>query len=213
LQPDYDNSEQSRRGAGVVSGRSPTYTGGMDRNRTHGWQRLATLLGILVVCAGTTSSRSCSLGSSDNSGDGGNDPTFVTTLQLQDATGDATDSFERDELIQMILTVRNRTDEAQTVDFTTSLQSDFVVVRQNTDNVVWQLSEVDSAPSETPTTLDFAPNEIKTITTTWNQVDNDGDNTAVGTYEARGVIVFDDFDQHPLRASQLGSPLVRFTIN
>lgn len=185
----------------------------MERTRTHGWQRLTTLLGILVVCAGTTSSRSCSLGSSDNSSDGGNDPTFVATLQLQDATGDVTDSFQRDELIQMILTVRNRTDETQTVNFTTSLQSDFVVVRENTDSVVWQLSDVDAAPSPTPTTLEFAPNEVKTFTRTWNQVESDGDTARVGTYEARGVVVFDGFDERPLRASQLGSQLERFTIN
>jgi hypothetical protein len=35
----------------------------------------------------------------------------------------------------------------------------------------------------------------------------------VGSYEARGVLIFDGFDDHPLRASQLGSPLERFTIN
>ena len=70
-------------------------------------------------------------GSSDNDGDGGNDPTFVATLQLQDTTGDVTDSFERDELIQMILTVRNRRDTTETIDFTDSRTSDFVVVRAN----------------------------------------------------------------------------------
>src|SRR5688572_6682879 len=104
----------------------------MDQKRNYGWRRLATLLGILAICAGTTSSRSCSLsGSDDNDGDGGDDPNFVTTLQLQNATGDVTDTFQRDELIQMILTVRNRTDETQTLQFTTSRQSDFVVVREN----------------------------------------------------------------------------------
>ncbi len=186
----------------------------MARNLNHGWRRCATLLGILVVCAGTTSSRSCSFGNSDNSGDGGDDPNFVTTLQLQDATGEASDSFERDALIQMILTVRNRTNETQTVDFTTNLQQDFVVVRDNTDNVVWKLSDDNSsAPSQTPTTLEFGPNETKTFTTTWDQIDNDGNRTRVGTYEARGVLTFDGFDDHPLRASQLGSPLQRFTIN
>jgi hypothetical protein len=185
----------------------------MDRTPNHGWRRLATLLGILVICAGTTSSRSCSFGNSSNSGDGGDDPTFVATLQLQDATGDVSDSFERDALIQMILTVRNRTNENQTVEFTSNLQQDFVVVRDNTDNVVWKLSDDSSAPGQTPTTIEFGPNEAKTVTTTWNQIDNDGNRARVGTYEARGVLVFDGFDDHPLRASQLGSPLERFTIN
>jgi hypothetical protein len=187
----------------------------MDRSPNHGWRRAFTLLGIMVICAGTTSSRSCSLGSSNsnNSGDGGNDPTFVATLQLQDSSGNITDTFERDEPIQMILTVRNRTDQTQTIEFDTSRQSDFVVVRENTTGVVWQQSDGDAAPSATPSTLEFAPNQVRTITTLWDQLDNNGDRARVGAYEARGVIIFDGFDNNPLRASQLGSPLERFTIN
>lgn len=191
------------------------YTGAMDKTPIHGWRRYTTLIGILVICAGTTSSnRSCSLGSSNSDGDGGNDPTFVATLQLQDTTGDATDSFERGGLIQMILTVRNRRDTSESMDFSDSRTSDFVVVRANTETVVFQLSKESAAPSPTPTTLDFAPNETKTFTTTWDQTDSDsGDQVRVGTYEARGVLVFDGFDDHPLRASQRGSSLERFTIN
>lgn len=185
----------------------------MESTRTHGWRRLTTLLGILVVCAGTTSSRSCSLGNSGNSGDGGNNPTFVATLQLQDASGNVTDTFQRDEVIQMILTVRNRTDETQRIEFPTSRQSDFVVVRENTNDVVWQQSDEDAAPSITPSTLEFAPNQVRTITTLWDQIDGNGDPARVGAYEARGVIIFDGFEDSPLRASQLGSPLERFTIN
>lgn len=187
----------------------------MDRSPNHGWRRAFTLLGILVVCAGTTSSRSCSLGSSnnDNSGDGGNDPTFVATLQLQNVSGDVTDSFQRDELIQMVLTVRNRTDQTQTLDFDDSRQSDFVVVRENSTNVVWQLSDVSAAPSTTPSTLEFGPNQVRTFTTSWNQLDSNGDRVGTGNYEARGVVIFDGFVDHPLRASQLGSPLEPFTIN
>jgi hypothetical protein len=187
----------------------------MDRTRNHGWPRPLTLLGILLICAGATSSNSCSIGSSNNnSGDGGNDPTFVATLQLQDTTGDVSDSFARGALIQMILTVRNRRDTSQTMDFTDSRTSDFVVVRANTEDVVWQLSKETAAPSPTPTTLQFGPNETKTFTTTWDQTDSgSGDQVRTGNYEARGVLVFDGFDDHPLRASQRGSPLEQFTIN
>jgi intracellular proteinase inhibitor BsuPI len=187
----------------------------MNGNRTQGWRRFATLLGILVICAGTTTSnRSCNLGSnSNNSGDGGDDPTFVATLQLQDTSGEVTDAFQRQELIQMVLTVRNRTDKTQTLNFDTSRQSDFVVVRSDNNDVVWQLSAVSSPASTTPSTLEFAPNQVRTITTSWNQTDSNGDQARVGTYEARGVLIFDGFDSHPLRASQLGSPLAEFTIN
>lgn len=187
----------------------------MDRSPNHGWRRLLTLLGILTLCAGTTSSRSCSgFGSSNNNGDGGNDPAFVATLQLQNSAGEVTDSFERDGTITMILTVRNRHDTTETIDFTDSRTRDFVVVRANTDNVVWQLSKEEAAPSQTATTLTFGPNETQTFTATWNQTESDsGDQVRVGSYEARGVLVFDGFDDHPLRASQLGSQLESFTIN
>jgi hypothetical protein len=187
----------------------------MERTPIHGWRRVATLVGIFVICAGTASSnRSCSFGSSDDSGDGGDDPTFVTTLQLQDNEGNVTNSFQRGEQIQMILTVRNRRDTTETVEFTDTRQTDFVVVRENSSSIVWQLSEESAAPSPTPSTLEFAPGETKTFTTSWTQLDSDsGDQVRVGTYEARGVVVFDGFSTSPLRASQLGSPLERFTIN
>jgi hypothetical protein len=188
----------------------------MDKTPLHGWRRAATLLGILVICAGTTTSnRSCSLpGSSNNSGDGGDDPTFVATLQLQDTQGNVTASFQRQELIQMILTVRNRRDTTETIDFTDSRTSDFVVVRANSTSVVWQLSKETAAPSPTATTLSFAPGETKTFTTTWDQIDSDsGNQVRTGNYEARGVLVFTGFDTSPLRASQQGSPLESFTIN
>ena len=114
----------------------------------------------------------------------------------------------------MLLPVRNRRDSAESVDFSDSRTTDFVVARANTDNVVWQLSKETAAPSPTATTLDFAAGETKTFTTTWDQTDSDnGDQVRTGTYEARGVLVFEGFDSRPLRASQLGSPLESFTIN
>jgi hypothetical protein len=175
--------------------------------------RLLTLLGVLALCAGS-SSRGCSFRDSNNDGDGGDNPDFVATLQLQDASGNVTGTFERNELIQMILTVRNRTDDTQTLTFTTTRTSDFLVVREGTDDVVWQLSEETGPPTTTPTTMDFAPDETKTFTTTWDQTRSDsGDTVSTGAYEARGVIIFDGFEANPLRASQLGSPLERFTIN
>lgn len=187
----------------------------MNGTSNHRWRRLTTLVGILLICTGTTTSnRSCSLGSSNNSGDGGDDPTFVATLQLQDLQGNVTDTFSRGESVQMILTVRNRRDTTQTVDFTDTRTSDFVVVRENSTSILWQLSKESAAPSPTPGTLEFAPGESMTFTTTWNQTDSSSDSQVrTGTYEARGVLVFSGFDSNPLRASQVGSPLERFTIN
>lgn len=189
----------------------------MERTPHHGWPRLLTLLGILTICAAaTTSNTSCSLGSSNsgNSGDGGNDPTFVATLQVEDASGNVSNSFERGAIVTMILTVRNRRDTNQTIDFTTGRTRDFVVVRANTSDIMWQLSKQTAAPSPNPTTLTFGPNESQTFTTTWDQTESgSGNQVRVGSYEARGVLVFDGFDTNPLRASQIGSELEQFTIN
>lgn len=176
--------------------------------------RLLTILGILAICTGSSTNRSCSL-SDRNDGDGGDEPDFVTRLEIQDSSGQITDTFERGELIQMVLTVRNRRDTAVSVDFPTTRTFDFVVVRENSNDVVWQLSESAGAapPSTIPTTLDFAPNQTQTFTATWSQVDNDGNDVRTGAYEARGVLVYDGFDSNPLRSNQLGSTLESFTIN
>ena len=39
-----------------------------------------------------------------------------------------------------------------------------------------------------------------------------GDHLPPGDYEARGVLVYSDFDINPLKSNQLASTLVRFTI-
>ena len=173
--------------------------------------RLATVLGLLVICLGSTTQCSCAFFGTDRSGGSGS-LSFVTELRLQRSGGEVTDSFERDEIIEMVLTVRNRLNRSVDVDFPTSRQSDFVVVRENTSDVVWKRS--DGQPgSQGSTTLTFAANETKTFTTTWNQVRANGSRVERGTYEARGVLVFDGFDSDPLRSNQMGSSPKRFSIN
>lgn len=172
--------------------------------------RVLTVIGILAICLGS-SSRSCTLGGIGGGGNG-DDPSFVTELTLQDINGQITDSFERDEQIEMVLTVRNRLDRSVSVDFETTRTSDFVVVRENTDNVVWQESD-GRASSPVATTLDFAAGETKSFRASWNQLGADGAPVRTGSYEARGVLVYTGFDTNPLRSNQLGSTLERFTIN
>lgn len=181
--------------------------------------RLITIIGLLAICLGATS-RSCSLGNidddddGDDGGEGNNDePSFVATLELRNFEGEIADRFSRLTPIQMTLSVRNRLDETVEVEFDTTRISDFVVVEENTDDVVWKWSD-DQGPfpaSDIP--LEFAPGETQSFTVTWNQEDEDGDQVRVGTYEARGVLVYDDFDSNPLRPNQMGSTLVRFTID
>jgi Intracellular proteinase inhibitor len=171
--------------------------------------RLLTLLGIAAVCMGSTS-RSCSLGSSG--GDGGDNPSFVSQLDLQDSGGGSTNTFDRGDTIQFVLTVRNRLDTTASAEFTTARTSDFVIVREHTSDVVWKWSDDQPPFAETPTSIDFAAGETRTFSVTWNQILTSGAQLRSGTYEARGVLVYSGFDGNPLRANQMGSTLERFTI-
>jgi hypothetical protein len=179
--------------------------------------RLIAVIGVLMICLGS-SSRSCSFlgGSSDDDdddGNGGNDePSFVTTLELRNSEGEIADRFERGEQIQMILSVRNRLDSSPVIEFPTTRMSDFVVVRENSDDIVWQWSE-DETFSEVTSELTFTAGETKTFTEIWDQEDDGDTQVRAETYEARGVLVYDGFDSNPLRSNQQGSTLVRFTID
>jgi hypothetical protein len=171
--------------------------------------RLITVLGIVAICMGATTD-SCSINNGNNGGSSDN-PDFVTDLKLQDINDQITDSFAQAETITLVLTVRNRLDTAATVQFTTGRTFDFVVVRENTSEVVWKWST--GRPfSQSSTELNFAANETKTFTFDWNQQDNNRLQLPSGDYEARGVLVYSDFDTNPLKSNQLASTLVRFTI-
>jgi hypothetical protein len=156
---------------------------------------------------GATSS-SCSLNNSSS----GDDPSFVTDLTLQDRDGNNTTVFVRDEPITMILTVRNRLNTPATIQFTDGRQEDFVVVRENSSSIVWQWSQGQTF-STTASELSFAAGETQTFTRIWDQQDNNGNSVRAGTYEARGALVYTNFDSAPLKSNQQGSTLVRFTIN
>jgi hypothetical protein len=175
--------------------------------------RLATVAGLLVICLGTTSTRSCTFfGSNGNSGSNGS-LSFVTELRLQRPGGDITDSFERGESIEMVLTVRNRLNRSVDVDFTDSRTSDFVVVRENSEDVVWQASDAATVTTTPAPTLTFQAGETKTFNITWSQLSSSGSQVRADSYEARGVLVFSGFDSDPLRSNQMGSSPQRFTIH
>lgn len=183
-----------------------------QRNRwRRGLPRLLTVLGILAVSLGATS-RSCSL--RDGIGGGSDDePSFVTQLLVQDTANQTTDSFDRGEIIQFVLTVRNRLNSTATIDFPTARTTDFVVVNENTNDVVWKWSDDQAAFAQVATTLTFNAGETKSFTVTWNQIGRSGSQVRSDRYEARGVLVYDGFDSNPLRTNQQGSTLERFTIN
>jgi hypothetical protein len=180
-------------------------------------RRLLTIIGILAICLGASSSSCSWSGSNDDDDDDDDDgnngqPSFVTTLELRNVAGDIVNTFDRGERIEMTLSVRNRLDSQVEVDFETTRTSDFVVVDENTDDVVWKWSEGQGPFDDIETMITFEPGETQTFTASWDQRGASGNQVRADTYEARGVLVYDGFDSNPLQSNQLGSNLVRFTI-
>jgi hypothetical protein len=63
------------------------------------------------------------------------------------------------------------------------------------------------------TQLTFPGYSSKAYSVTWNGVLANGTQLPAGNYQARGVIVADDFTGDPLLASNLGSNVVNFTVH
>jgi hypothetical protein len=169
-------------------------------------RRLLIAAGIMVACLGASFVSCSSGGGDDGSGIG---PSFVTTLAIRDSSGTPTTTFDAGEPIELRLSVRNRLVTPAIVQFPSGRQSDFVVV--SAGNVIWKWSD-GKAFTLAPTELEFAANETKTFTVTWDQTDSDGQQVPAGDYEARGVLVFEGFDTNPLLPHEMGSTLERFTI-
>lgn len=99
-----------------------------------------------------------------------------------------------------MLTVRNRRDTPVTVQFSSARTSDFLIVRENSSSVVWKWSTGrDFAPVETE--IDFRAGETRTFSVSWDQIDANGAQVPAGTYEARGVLVYEDFDANLIYGS------------
>lgn len=173
--------------------------------------RLITVLGLLAISLGATT-ESCSLRDSLGGGGSSSNPDFVTELTLKNANAEITDTFDRGEEITLVLTVRNRLKTAATVQFTTTRREDFVVVRENSSNVVWKWSTARGPFPANNNELNFDAGETKTFTALWNQIGDNGVQVLPETYEARGVLFYAGFDSDPLKSNQLGSTVVRLVI-
>jgi hypothetical protein len=173
-------------------------------------RRLLVVLGTMAICLGATS-ESCSLRELLKK-DSNSDLSFSTTLNLLDSSGTETNTFDQGDPVELELKVNNLDDNSATIDFDTTQQTDFVVVKAGTDDVVWQWSKHQAAPSQTPTTLEFAGNQSRTFRVDWDQTDDNGNLLDRGDYEARGVMIFDGFENDPLKDSQFGSTPERFTV-
>lgn len=156
------------------------------------------------------------LGASNCSKNNASDaPQFVTTLAVENTSGQPSAAFSKGETIQFVLTIRNRTDQALSLFFNSDELLNLAVVDTGTASVVWACDS-DSSSVATPSCsiddsglkstaassgsgfneVDFAAFETKTVTVTWNQADNNGSQVPVvpanpgtsttGQYEVMG---------------------------
>lgn len=166
--------------------------------------RLATL----VVAAGFL------LGASNCSKNNDSDaPQFVTTLQVENTSGQVVGAFAQGDSVNLVLTIRSRSATAQILYFNSSEFANFAVVNAGTATVVWACdSDASTVTTPTCTTtgtlttasttgggfvqIDFAPFQTRTITYTWTGLDNNGaqvptvptnpGTSTVGQYEVLG---------------------------
>jgi intracellular proteinase inhibitor BsuPI len=175
--------------------------------------RLALAVGAATLSSGYSS---CTFISGDGSaigtGGGPNAGTgYQTTLVLRDSTGTNTSSFVMGEPIRFDLEIRNLDNVAKTLQFPDSQIYDFYVLEAGTARLRWRWSE-GMAFSSANSQLLFTASSSRSYSVLWNGVLRDGTQLPAGNYRARGVIVAEDFAGDPLRASDLGSNVVDFTV-
>ncbi|HEX4301063.1 MAG TPA: hypothetical protein VH327_09345 [Gammaproteobacteria bacterium] len=136
-------------------------------------------------------------------------PQFVTTLTVQNSAGQPTVSFAQGDTVQFLLTIRNRTDQAQKLFFNSDELLNLAVVDAGTATVVWTCDNdttnaciIGSNHGTASTSgsgfneIDFQPFQTQTVTVTWNQTDDSGaqvpvvpnnpGSSSVGQYEVMG---------------------------
>ncbi len=180
--------------------------------------RLIALGAVAIVTSGAQ--EGCVFGASSGDGDpidtvddgSGNGSTFVTTLILRDSTGTEKYTFARNELITFELTVRNRTADAQTVNLATARSRDFYVFDDGEETALWNATH-DQVFATVVTPLDFAANETKTMSFTWNQELPDGSFLEVGNYDARGLVAAIGVSIDPEAPHELRSVVRGFQVN
>src|SRR5690348_10594679 len=156
-------------------------------------RRLLRLLAALLAVSLLLGNSNCS---KNNASDA---PQFVTTLQVENSSGQVSGGFSQGDTVNLVLTVRNRSDTAQTLFFNSSEFANFAVVQAGTADVVWSCDgDAAGIAAATCTTtgslttssgsggfvqINLAAFQSKTITFTWTGLNNNGDQLAKGSYE------------------------------
>jgi hypothetical protein len=174
--------------------------------------RLALLGGICFLMAATRwACVSNTMDPIDDPDGDGSQTTFVTRLLLFDSAGTRTSNFVFGEPIRFDLEVTNVSARRVHVQFDDAQIYDFVVLDSGTSRVRWQWSD-GQAFAQVSQELTFEPGASRTFTVTWPGQLADGSQLPMGDYQARGVMVFDEFFGDPLARNELASPLQPFTV-
>jgi hypothetical protein len=172
--------------------------------------RLALLVGIYLTTAGAQVSCNSNGMGSFNSGNGSGDD-FESTLTLRDSSGVETTNFVFGEPIRFDFEIVNQTNRQLRLQFPDAQTHDFLVVNNGTTQVRWKWSD-GQVFAQVATELTFEPYASKSFSVVWAGTLADGTQLPVGSYQARGSLVFDGFKSNPLAASRLGSDLEAFTV-
>lgn len=185
--------------------------------------RLALIVGASLVTFGyskcvfvsNTGGTGFVAGSSSGGGSSsgtGNGTGFNTTLVLRDTSGNVSNSFLMGQSIRFDLAIENQSGLSTTLQFADAQIYDFYVLDAGTRQVRWRWSDGMSF-AQVATQLAFPAYSSKSYSIVWNGVLSNGTQLPAGNYQARGVIVADDFTGDPLIASNLGSNVVSFTVH
>lgn len=148
----------------------------------------------------------------DDDGMGMNQPDFVTQVHLADSEGNQTEVLDTGEDATVVLTVRNRSGEPQTLEFSDERNSDFLI--KNTDGEVVKLWSAGRGFSEVITEVDFEAGEVREFDMAWSGMEDDsGQALSPGEYEVQGWMPIDETDgTDDLRPSEFRSTLKPFEI-
>ncbi|MGH8399355.1 MAG: BsuPI-related putative proteinase inhibitor [Gammaproteobacteria bacterium] len=145
---------------------------------------LMRIAGIAVCAVMLLGATQCQ---TTNNGTGPDGPLFVTTLAVEDASGNVVSSFPPGQQIQFVLSVRNRSSSSQTISFSTAQLYNFVVLDSGTATEVWTWS-LGQMFSQNTTTLTIAANQTLTYAIIWDQTADSGQAVPSGNYEVIGGI-------------------------
>lgn len=126
-----------------------------------------------------------------NNNNAADSPQSVTSIEIMDGNGNivsngtSAPSFAAGATIEFSITIRNRSADTQTYFFNTSEESNFAVVEANTADAIWNQDDNEN-PASGFVSFTLTSGQSETVTVSWNQEDDSGNQVAAGNYEVLG---------------------------